>query len=102
MALLVATHQVIWLSNGLTKISSLLISYIFCDNQGSLALSKNPEMHKRSKHIDVHYHFVREKVYEDQVTISYIPSEVNTADIFTKALGKPQFLSFCSQLLCTE
>ena len=84
------------------NISSSLVPHIFCDNQGSLSLSKNPQMHKRSKHIDVHYHFVREKVDEKQVTISYIPSKNNIADIFTKALGKLEFLSFCSQLLCTE
>ena len=59
-------------------------------------------MHKRSKHIDVHYHFVWDKVDEDKVTISYIPSEENIADIFTKSLPKPKFISFCSQLLCTE
>ena len=102
MALSVATRQAIWLSNGLTEIGSPLVPHIFCDNQGSLSLSKNLEIHKRSKHIDMYYYFIREKVDENQVTISYIPSKDNTADIFTKALGKPEFLSFCSQLLCTE
>ncbi|KAG2758352.1 hypothetical protein Pcac1_g29503 [Phytophthora cactorum] len=35
---------------------------IYEDNQGSIALAKNPEFHKRTKHIDIRYHFVREKV----------------------------------------
>ena len=79
-----------------------LVPHIFCYNQGSLDLSKDPRMHKRSKHIDVHYHFIREKIDEDKVTVSYVPSEENTADIFTKALTKTKFLSFCAQLRCIE
>jgi len=102
MALSVSTRQAIWLSNGLTELGFLLVPHIFCDNQGSLTLSKDPRMHKRSKHIDVHYHFVREKIDEEEVTVSYILSEMNIADMFTKTLGKTQFLSFCSQLRCTE
>ena len=50
----------------------------------------------------MHYHFIQEKVDENKVTISYIPSEKNITDIFTKALGKTQFMFFCSQLQCTE
>ena len=96
MALSVSTRQAIWLSNSLSEIGLPLVLHIYCDNQGSLTLAKDPQMHKRSKHIDVHYHFVREKVDEDKVTISYIPSKENIADIFTKLLLKAQFISFCS------
>ncbi|GMF51699.1 unnamed protein product [Phytophthora lilii] len=39
---------------------------IYEDNQGSIALAKNPEFHKRTKHIDIRYHFVREKVEDGQ------------------------------------
>ena len=102
MALSVATRQAIWLSNGLAELGFPLVPHIHCDNQGGISLSKDPQMHKRSKHIDVHYHFVREKVDEDKVTISYIPSEENIADIFTKSLDKTQLMNFCSQLLCIE
>ena len=96
IALSVSTCQAIWLSNGLAELGFPLVPHIYCDNQGSICLSKDPQMHKRSKHIDVHYHFVREKVDEDKVTISYIPSEENIADIFIKLLGKIQFIYFSS------
>ena len=79
-----------------------MVPHIFCDNQGGITLSKDPKMHKRSKHIDVHYHFVREKVDEEKVIISYIPSEKNVADMFTKSLGKNKLIAFCSQLQCIE
>ena len=42
---------------------------VFEDNQGAIALSKNPKFHKRTKHIDIRYHFVREKVDDDQVLL---------------------------------
>ena len=42
---------------------------VFEDNQGAIALSKNPEFHKRTKHIDIRYHFVRERVDDDQVLL---------------------------------
>ena len=98
MALSITARQAIWLSNGLTELGFPLVPHIFCDNQGSMTLAKDPRMHKRSKHIDVHYHFVREKIDEEKVTISYVPSEENIADMFTKSLAKTQFLTFCSQL----
>ncbi|GMF43613.1 unnamed protein product [Phytophthora lilii] len=44
---------------------------IYEDNQGSIALAKNPEFHKRTKHIDIRYHFVREKVEDGQVVLQY-------------------------------
>ena len=98
MALSLTTRQAIWLLNGLTEIGFPLVPTLLCDNQGSIALSKDPRMHKRSKHIDVHYHFVREKIDEGKVSVSYIPSDQNLADMFIKALGKNQFMSLSSQL----
>jgi hypothetical protein len=41
------------------------------DNQSAIALSKNPVFHDRSKHIDVHYHYIRECVDENRIVISY-------------------------------
>ena len=55
-------------------------------------------MHKRSKHIDVHYHFIREKLDENKIKVVYISSDDNIADMFTKALGKTKLSFFSSQL----
>src|SRR5271157_191987 len=92
MALSLTARQAIWLSSGLTEIGFPLIPNILCDNQGSISLSKDPRMHKRSKHIDVHYHFTREKIDDGKISVSYIPTNLNIADMFTKALGKSQFM----------
>jgi hypothetical protein len=58
------------------------------DNQSSIKLSKNPEHHKRSKHIDVRHHFIREKVSEGTIDLVYINTSEMAADILTKPLVK--------------
>ena len=61
------------------------------DNQAAIAFSKNPGDHKRSKHIDTRYHFVREKVASGELTLDYIPTDAQLADIFIKALDVTVF-----------
>jgi hypothetical protein len=61
------------------------------DNQAAIALAKNPIGSERSKHIDVRYHFIREKVDEGSVTIGYVPTADMVADLLTKPLPLPAF-----------
>ena len=67
---------------------------LFNDNQGAIALVKNPVKHSRSKHIDIRYHFVREFVDDQNVELGYIPSGKNIADIFTKPPSKMMLQNF--------
>ena len=57
---------------------------LFGDNQGAIALAKNPVHHQRSKHIDIRYHFIGFDVEEGIVNLEYVPSSKNYADLFTK------------------
>ena len=66
------------------------------DNQGSLALAKNPVHHKRTKHISIRYHFIRHQVTYGVIKLLYIPTSDNIADLFTKPLPKPKFVQFCT------
>ncbi len=61
---------------------------IFGDNQGSIALSKNSVYFKRSKHIDIRYHVIREKVDKGEIKLEYVGTADQTADVLTKGLIK--------------
>jgi hypothetical protein len=51
-----------------------------------MSLTQTPEYRKRTKHIDISYHFVREKVASGEITVIYTPTDDMTADVLTKAL----------------
>ena len=61
---------------------------LFSDNQGAIALAKNPVSHSRAKHIDLRHHFVREAIQDKIIWVQYIPTAEMTADSLTKALGR--------------
>jgi len=67
---------------------------IGCDNQGAMKLAHNPLFHKRTKHIDVRYHFIRSIIEEGKIDLFYVPTENMTADVLTKALCYPKHSKF--------
>jgi hypothetical protein len=71
---------------------------IYEDNQACISMAENPVQHSRTKHIDVRYHFVREKVNLKEVKINYVESKENVADILTKGLERPAFKYLSSKL----
>ena len=71
---------------------------IYGDNQGAIALVKNPIIHNRSKHIDVRFHFIREKYITKLVDVIYVPTNQNVADVMTKPFTKSKLLQFHSML----
>ena len=66
------------------------------DNQSALMLAKNPICHQRSKHIDVKYHFIRDEVMNGIVSLSYVPSFENRADVFTKPVSYQKLKDYSS------
>ena len=67
---------------------------ILCDNLSSIRLAKNPVFHARTKHIEVHYHYIREKVLEGEIKM--VPTKIDEqfADILTKGLNNVKFEKF--------
>ncbi|KAE8189368.1 hypothetical protein A4X06_0g4907 [Tilletia controversa] len=62
---------------------------INCDNQAAIQLVKNPNSHHdRSKHVDIVHHWIRDKAQEGAFAFQYVPTDLNPADAFTKALGQ--------------
>ena len=64
---------------------------IFCDNIPVIALSQNHVFHKKNKHIDTRFHFIRELVNNGDILLQFCGSRDQLADIFTKPLGKFYF-----------
>ena len=71
---------------------------MLADNQGAIALAKNPHLHERSRHIDICHHYVRDLVQRGRVKIKYIPTAEMVADGFTKPLERTAFDKFKDQL----
>ncbi len=67
---------------------------IYCDNISSILLTHNLVYHARTKHIEVHYHFIRDKVLGKEIDLIHVSIEDQVADIFTKALGIDKLRKF--------
>nr|GEY00189.1 uncharacterized mitochondrial protein AtMg00810-like [Tanacetum cinerariifolium] len=64
---------------------------MYCDSKAAIAISCNPVQHSRTKHIDVRYHFIKEKVKKGIVESFFVGTEYQLADLFTKALPVERF-----------
>jgi hypothetical protein len=95
-----ATTEIIWLQVLLREFGVVLSRppVLWCDNTGATYLTANPIFHRRMKHVEVDYHFVRECVASGQLDVRIISSKDQLADIMTKALPGPAFCHICSNL----
>jgi hypothetical protein len=64
---------------------------IKCDNQSAIGLIKNPRFHQRTKHVDIRFHFIREHHEAKEIEVTYISTDNQLADPFTKPLPNPRF-----------
>jgi hypothetical protein len=72
---------------------------LWSDNISAFALASNPVFHARTKHIEVDYHFVREKVLNRDILLKFISTQDQVAYLFTKGHSYAQFLLLKSKLL---
>jgi hypothetical protein len=88
--------EVVWLQKLLSDFGQSMDApvVIYCDNISSILLANNPVYHARTKHIKVHYHFIREKVIVKEIDFIHVSIEDQVADIFTKALGTNKLMKF--------
>jgi hypothetical protein len=90
VALTTGSREVVWLrslSNEL-KQQQQSATTIYVDNTSAIRLVENPEFHKRTKHIDVRYHYIRELAEKEEVKVKYISTNEQKADILTKPLQR--------------
>jgi hypothetical protein len=91
-----AVKELIWLRQLLTGLGLEINSptLLHMDNQLAIAIAKNPAFHKRTKHIEVRYHFLKSKVESKEIELAYVPTMDQTADTMTKGLPREKHERF--------
>lgn len=101
IALTAATKEAVYLKSLLGELEvheSKLPVLIYGDNLSAQQLVKNPVYHCRSKHIDIRYHFIRDKLQSNEIELKYKPTDDMIADILTKPLSKMKHNHFVKEL----
>ena len=97
MVLSDCSHQCVWVYQLFGelgyKVKPIQISG---DNQGSIFIASNPVVDKRSKHVEIRFHYIRDVIARGLVEVTFIPGEENPADLLTKNLGRVKFEKFRS------
>nr|GEV72943.1 retrovirus-related Pol polyprotein from transposon TNT 1-94 [Tanacetum cinerariifolium] len=90
---------ILWMKSQLTDYDIIYKRVpIFCDNTSAIAISNNPVLHLRTKHIDIKYHFIRDHVLKGDIELHFIPTQYQLVDIFTKPLEEPTFKTLIVEL----
>ena len=91
--------RVLWMKQTLSDFG-LTYSHvpIKCDNTSAINISKNPVKHSRTKNIEIRHHFLRDHALKGDITLDFVRTEDQLADILTKTLNENQFVNIRRQL----
>ena len=100
-ALASASAELCWLRTLIKDLGLYLYDppILWCDNVSALAIASNPVFHARTKHIEVDFHFIRERVLRKDIQVKFVSTVDQLVDIFTKGLPFPRFQDLQSKLL---
>ena len=93
VAAALAARKAVWLRQVLKDLAREKndATCLFINNQSAIRILKNPEFHKRTKHIDVKFHFVRDLVGNNTLVAKFVSSDEQCADVFTKAFPRSRY-----------
>jgi hypothetical protein len=89
IAISAGAQHAAWMKNFLAELGENITPVIITDNDGARKLSENPGFHKRSKHINQRYHYIRQQLQLRELTVEWRAGKSNKADLLTKALPAP-------------
>ena len=95
-----AAKEALWLRQLISQLfgTNLDATTVFSDNQSAIALAKEHQYHARTKHIDVHFHFIRWIIDDGKLRLIYCPTDEMVADVLTKALVSTKVKHFAQEL----
>lgn len=98
-----AAQEALWFQTLLSELSySQQTIMIHEDNEACINLSKNPQEFKRTRHIQVKYHFIRTLVKANKIKLIYCNTKSQLADMFTKGINAPRLVELSSKLGLTD
>jgi hypothetical protein len=94
LQLVMLVQEAVWLRKLVSGLSDQVLNstMIYCDDQSCVKLSENPMFHDRSKHIEIKYYFLHDRVQRGEVVLQYISTDEQITDILVKPLSKMKSL----------
>ena len=71
---------------------------LFCDNKAAINIAYSPVHHSRTKHVEVDKHFIKEKIENGVICMTYVSTTQQIGDILTKGLSKQSFEDLVDKL----
>ena len=95
-----ATNELLWLRSLLGELGLLMNepSMLYVDNQGAIEVAKHGVKSERTKHVDIKYHHITDVIEKNLITVDWVNTQQQQADIMTKALSAPVFQGLRSKL----
>jgi len=99
-----AAKEVVWSRQLLKDINTEQDgpTILHCDNAAAMKLMQNPVYHRRTKHIDIKFHYTRDLIKQKQIDVKHVSSQMQLADILTKPLTREKFETNRNQLKLKE
>ena len=97
--MVVETCELVWIKQLLGELKFAEIGHmeLVCDNQPALHIASNPVFHKRTKHIEIDCHFIRQNILSGDIVTKFVRSNDQLDDVFTKSLTGPHINCICNK-----
>lgn len=99
IAITSGAQDAVWIKRLLSELGEQITPKILTDNMGAKHLTTNSTFHRRTKHIEIRYHFIRQQLSQGELTIDWVSGKTNRADLLTKPIAGPKFFELQAAVL---